>query len=83
MKIKPIEEEKKETYINTRFNENTIGIVGSIKEGISNNAKSDYSAIVLVSIMHELGYLKHALVKQSFEEAASYVERIEGESHEY
>ena len=83
MKIKPIEEDKKETYNNTRFNENTIGIVNCIKEGLSNNAKSDYSAIVLVSIMHELGYLKHALVKQSFEDAAAYVERIEGESHEY
>ncbi len=79
MKIKPIDNNK-ETYNNTRFNENTMGIINSIKEGTNNNAKSDYSAIVLVSIMHELGYLKHALIKESFVESASFIENMEGGS---
>lgn len=82
MKIKPIEkvENKKETYNNTRYNDNALGIINSIKEGNTNNAKTDYSAIVLISIMHELGYLKHALIKESFKEAALYVEKVEGEN---
>ncbi len=79
MKIKPIEKVNKETYNKTRYNENTIGIINGVKEGNINNAKSDYSAVVLTCIMHELGYLKHALIKESFEDAASYIERIEGE----
>lgn len=80
MKIKPIESENRETYNSTRYNENAIGIINGIKEGNTNNAKSDYSAVVLTCIMHELGFLKHALIKQSFDEAASYIERIEGEN---
>ena len=80
MKIKPIESESKETYNNTRYNENAIGIINGIKVGNTNNAKSDYSAVVLTCIMHELGYLKHALIKESFEEVKDYIERIEGES---
>ena len=79
MKIKPIENSNKETYNNTRFNENTIGIINSIKTGKTNNAKTDYSAVVLISIMHELGFLKHALIKESFENISSDIERLEGE----
>ena len=78
MKIKPID--NKETYDNTRFNENTIGIINGIKEGTNNNAKSDYSAIVLISIMSELGFLKHALIKESFASSLEYVEKMEGDN---
>ena len=80
MKIKPIETNTKEIYNNTRFNENTVGIINGIKAGNTNITKSDYSAIVLISIMHELGYLKHALIKESFEDASSFIKRIEGDN---
>ena len=82
MKIKPIENNSKETYNATRYNENSIGLVNSITAGNVNNAKSDYSAIVLTSIMHELGFLKHALIKESFDQAKAYIDSIEGDASE-
>lgn len=77
MKIKPMENNKKMTYNNTRFNESTIGIVNSITSSNSNISKIDYASIALITIMHELGFLKHALIKESFEEAKKYIEREE------
>ena len=77
MKIKPLENNKLQSYNDARFNENTQGLCNSIKNGNKNTEKSDYSALVLVSIMYEKGYLKHELVKESFNDAASFVEEYE------
>ena len=77
MKIKPIEGQ---TYKNVRYNKNTIGIIDSIKPGEYNSEKIDYSTMTLVSIMYELGILKHELIKESFDEASAYIKEYEGGS---
>jgi len=78
MKGKPIDENN-ESLKKTRYNDNTIGFASIEKNGKSNIEKYNYSSLVLMSIMNELGNLKNELIKDSFDEAKSFVEEYEGE----
>ena len=78
MKIKPLKVYAEESINDIRYNENTVGICASVRAGKTSVDKKDYSALVLMSIMHKKNILKNELMKESFDEANKIIKSYEG-----
>ena len=78
MKIRPLKSYFDESINDIRYNENTIGICASTKSGKVSVDKKDYSALILMSIMHKKNILKNELMKESFDEVNKIIKSYEG-----
>ena len=72
MKIRPNINERN-TCNMVRYNPNTKGTSLLILDGVEKEEKKDYSNIVLLSLMHERGFLKRTF-EETVNAAESYTE---------